>query len=126
MDSCKYILMKIQVARGNSVLELHKQGSKEVWYIFLVFALKKFSGGMGDEDDSPGYQNLWQNYFLRSKEHAVKVICTKKANGEAAHASSRQLFGNNYYCLGSKNVHLLVKCKGESRRKLSFLLLLKQ
>lgn len=93
---------------------------------------------MGDEDESPGYQNLWQNYFLQVRynsistyivklfqkfsaifinlqttEHAVKVICTKKANGEAAHFACRNIFGENYFCLGSKNVHLLVKTKGE-------------
>jgi hypothetical protein len=31
----------------------------------MIYALKKFSGGMGDEDDSPGFQNIWQNYFLK-------------------------------------------------------------
>ncbi|XP_021968652.1 uncharacterized protein LOC110863611 [Folsomia candida] len=105
--------LRNKVARGNCVLELQKQGSNEIWYMFLVFALKKFSGGMGDEDESPGYQNLWQNYFLQTTEHAVKVICTKKANGEAAHFACRNIFGENYFCLGSKNVHLLVKTKAD-------------
>lgn len=37
------------------------------------------------------------------------MIATEKANGEAAHLSSTKLFNQTYFCIGSKNVHMLVR-----------------
>jgi hypothetical protein len=51
------------------VLELSKLDKNgkvsEKRHIFLIFALKKFSGGMGDEDDNPTCQNAWESYFVK-------------------------------------------------------------
>jgi len=88
-----------------------KPGSKlkkETAYLFLTFALRKFSGGMGDEDDNES-QNMWQNYFIKPIDVADKVVVTQKANGEAAHISCRRIGDQNFFCLGSKNVHLLAR-----------------
>ncbi len=43
-------------------------------------------------------------------ENAPVVL---QANGEAAHLSARKIDGSMYVCAGSKNVHLLVKGKGD-------------
>ena len=46
--------------------------------------------GMGDEDEDQPESNLvWLNYFLKPIENASQIICTEKANGEAAHLSAR-------------------------------------
>ena len=46
--------------------------------------------GMGDEDEDQPESNLvWLNYFLKPIENATQIICTEKANGEAAHLSAR-------------------------------------
>ena len=59
---------------------------KEVWYDNFIFALRKFTGGMGDEDeDQPEDSKTWMKYFLKPVEKASRVVCTTKANGEAAH-----------------------------------------
>jgi hypothetical protein len=56
----------------------------------IIFALKKFTGGMGDEDETQPDDNfVWMKYFLKPVASAQKVICTRKANGEAAHLSVR-------------------------------------
>ncbi|CAG7728232.1 unnamed protein product [Allacma fusca] len=118
-------LRKNVVARGNCVLELeyplesdagdsnsNSNKKREAIYIFLVFALRKFSGGLGDEDDSQ-LQNMWQKYFIKPVESADRIVCTTKANGEAAHVSCCLIKGEYYMCFGSKNVHLLVKNKDD-------------
>ncbi|ODM96589.1 hypothetical protein Ocin01_10087 [Orchesella cincta] len=104
--------LRAKVARGNTVLELNKIEKGVIVstkYLFLVFALKKFSGGMGDEDDSTSQQSSWEPYFVKPLSTARKVVSTEKANGEAAHISSRKLFGQDYFCIGSKNVHMLLR-----------------
>ena len=51
------------------------------------------SGGMGDEDETQPDDNLvWMKYFLKPVDSAQKVVCTRKANGEAAHLSVRYVF----------------------------------
>ena len=55
-----------KVARGNTVLELHKSATNETSHDMVVFALKKFTGGMGDEDEEqPENDLVWQRYFLK-------------------------------------------------------------
>ena len=39
---------------------------------------------------------------------ATEVICTEKANGEAAHISARYIGNRFYVIVGSKNVHLML------------------
>ena len=38
------------------------------------------------------------NYFLKPINSATEVICTEKANGEAAHLSAR-FIGNQFYII---------------------------
>ena len=57
--------MREKVARGNTVLELHCEASQQTRHDMVVFALKKFTGGMGDEDEEQPEDDLvWQRYFL--------------------------------------------------------------
>ena len=95
-----------RVARGNCVLRLSGQRD-----LFLIHALKKFTGGMGDEDDDAagGDDSMWRRYFLRSVEDATRVVLTQKANGEAAHLSARYVDGAFLVCVGSKNVHMVLR-----------------
>ena len=47
---------------------------------------------MGDEDENQPENNLdWMLYFTKSVNNAQKVVCTRKANGEAAHLSVRYI-----------------------------------
>ena len=78
------------MALGNSVLYLNDLETKSVTHDGIIFALKKFTGGMGDEDETqPDDNYVWMKYFLKPIESAEKVICMRKANGEAAHLSVR-------------------------------------
>ena len=47
----KYEDLRDKVARGNTVLYLNDMQEGKITFDNLVFALKKFTGGMGDEDD---------------------------------------------------------------------------
>eukprot|EP00092_Neocalanus_flemingeri_P011904 GFUD01012836.1.p1 GENE.GFUD01012836.1~~GFUD01012836.1.p1 ORF type:complete len:710 (+),score=159.73 GFUD01012836.1:83-2212(+) len=97
-----------RVARGNTVLEIHQATSGKTSHDMAVFALKKFTGGMGDEDeDQPENDLVWQRYFLKPIEEVKKVVCMVKENGEAAHVSVRLIGGKFFFIAGSKNVHLL-------------------
>lgn len=65
---------------------------------------------MGDEDeDQPDDQKTWMKYFLRPVEQTSRIICTQKANGEAAHFSARYLKDRFIVAAGSKNVHLVCR-----------------
>ncbi len=79
----------------------------------IVFALRKFTGGLGDEDDIDRNKNDWTKYFLKDINETKDVVSLQKANGEAAHLSCRFINGDFIICSGSKNVHLLFKtlCK---------------
>ena len=78
----------------------------------MIFALRKFTGGMGDEDeDQPENNKVWTDYFLKPLESTSKVICTRKANGEAAHLAIRWIKDRFVVCVGSKNVHMLISDK---------------
>ena len=95
-----------RVARGNCVLRLSGQRP-----LLLIHALKKFTGGMGDEDDDSAGRDdsTWCRYFLRSVEDTTRVVLTQKANGEAAHLSARYVDGAFLVCVGSKNVHMVLR-----------------
>lgn len=53
-----------QVARGNCFLRIDKglyKGSR-----LILFGLKKFTGGLGDDDDrDKGDNYTWQKYFTK-------------------------------------------------------------
>jgi hypothetical protein len=97
-----------KVARGNTVMEIHSTTTGQTNHDMVVFALKKFTGGMGDEDeDQPENDLVWQRYFQKPLEEVRKVVCMIKENGEAAHVSVRLIEGKFYFIAGSKNVHLI-------------------
>ena len=69
---------------------------------------------MGDEDeDQPENNQIWTDYFLKPLEFATKVICTRKANGEAAHLAVRFIHDRFVLCVGSKNVHMLISDRSD-------------
>ena len=64
---------------------------------------------MGDEDeDQPENNQIWLNYFLQPINQAAEIVCTEKANGEAAHLSARFIKDRFYVIVGSKNVHMVL------------------
>ena len=85
-------------------------GSKPV-YDNVIFALRKFTGGMGDEDeDQPDSNKTWMNYFLKplesshrdvgvlailSKEHSFSILL-KKWRGNLATADSMTLLSSGW------------------------------
>ncbi|XP_022336663.2 uncharacterized protein LOC111132968 [Crassostrea virginica] len=113
-----------RVARGNSFLRIDK--GPEAGTRCVLQAMKKFTGGLGDDDDREMGDNLvWKKYFTKPIEEADKVIATKKANGEAAHLSCCVIDGEYVMCGGSKNVHMMFRTKddikkyGESRFRIA-------
>lgn len=75
----------------------------------IIYALRKFTGGLGDEDDMDRSENDWQKYFLKNISQTKYVSVLQKANGEAAHMSCRWIDNEFLMCAGSKNVHLVFK-----------------
>jgi len=99
-----------KVARGNTLLRLRNAASKENSLEFVVFALRKFTGGMGDEDENqPEDDTVWKRYFLKPFEESKSIVVLEKENGEAAHLSVRYIEGTFYLIGGSKNVHLIFR-----------------
>ena len=78
----------------------------------VIYALRKFSGGMGDEDEEDANKASWQKYFLNDINTTKYVISLQKANGEAAHMSCRFIDNEFVVFAGSKNVHLCFKQRG--------------
>ncbi|KAK3086684.1 hypothetical protein FSP39_021920 [Pinctada imbricata] len=112
-DSNKAIRQK--VARGNSFLEIH--GGPEAGVRCVLQAMKKFTGGLGDDDDRDSGDNLaWKKYFSKPIEDAKAIIATKKANGEAGHLSCRLIGGKFVMCGGSKNVHMMFRTKDDIKK----------
>jgi len=103
----KYEDIRARVARGNTILERNLNGKKE--YDLVIYALRKFSGGMGDEDEVERNNSDWKKYFLVDIDKTEYVVSLQKANGEAAHMSCRFIDGEFLICAGSKNVHLVFK-----------------
>ena len=101
--------IRAKVARGNCVLE--RNVNKNKTYDLVVYALRKFTGGLGDEDELDRNAKDWRKYFVRDLKETKYVASLRKANGEAAHLACRWI--NDEFCLfaGSKNVHLAFKTK---------------
>ena len=71
--------LREKVARGNTILYMNdtsatagasgSKGTSSVTHDNVIFALRKFTGGMGDEDeDQPDSGKTWMNYFLKPLE----------------------------------------------------------
>ncbi|XP_078608518.1 uncharacterized protein LOC144880284 [Branchiostoma floridae x Branchiostoma japonicum] len=100
-----------KVARGNSFLEIPAGPDRGTYCV--IHALKKFTGGLGDDDDKDkGDNHTWKKYFTKPLEEATTVVATRKANGEAAHLGARLVGGKVVLCGGSKNVHMLFTQRG--------------
>lgn len=64
-------------------------GTSDSWFDTVVHGNKKFTGGVGDEDEiQPEHDEKWREYCL-DLDSVTKIICTHKLNGEAAHFSGR-------------------------------------
>ncbi|KAL5022605.1 hypothetical protein ScPMuIL_001760 [Solemya velum] len=99
-----------RVARGNCFLKIDNGAEKGIRCILQ--AMRKFTGGLGDDDDrEKGDNYTWKKYFTKPFDSAHIVIATKKANGEAAHLSCQLLNGDFVLCGGSKNVHIVFREK---------------
>lgn len=108
-------LIRRKVARGNCFL--HVTSGPDPGVSCVLQAMKKFSGGLGDDDDrESGDSFVWQKYFTKSLDDASVVIATRKANGEAAHLSCRLIGGEYVLCGGSKNVHMLFRRKEDIKK----------
>ncbi|XP_066951819.1 uncharacterized protein [Macrobrachium rosenbergii] len=100
-----------QIARGTTTMEL--QG-KESWHDVIIYANKKFTGCIGDEDNKqPNNDDTWLEYCLEPLENAVKIICMEKLNGDAVHFSGRYIGEKFYLIAGSKNVHMLIRKRSD-------------
>lgn len=101
--------LRAKIARGNSILEYEENGT--VVYKLLIYAFRKFTGGLGDEDEFDRKKEEWKKYFLKDINYSKHVISLQKANGEAAHLSCSWINTDFLLCAGSKNVHLVFKNK---------------
>lgn len=78
------------IPRGLTLLVTRDGSDKSIDVV--TFANRKFTGGIGDEDDEqPNTNDEWKNYFLQPPSEASFVVCTEKVNGEAAHFSGRSV-----------------------------------
>ncbi|XP_023331999.1 uncharacterized protein LOC111704092 [Eurytemora carolleeae] len=70
-----------KVARGNTVLSLFNSSTKETIEDLVIFALRKFTGGMGDEDEEqPENDLVWKKYFLKPVECVERIVVMHKEN----------------------------------------------
>ncbi|CAF0805884.1 unnamed protein product [Adineta ricciae] len=100
--------LRQRLPRGCTLMQCRLKDEAQPRLDFVVFALRKFSGGLGDDDDREDDNQAWLRYFLENPRTASQIICTKKVNGEACHLSCVALPPDNRLMLiaGSKNVHL--------------------
>ena len=60
------LLSREQVARGNCFLELDTGDGDSPHLQCITYALKKFTGGLGDDDDrDAGDNHAWKRYFTK-------------------------------------------------------------
>ena len=100
--------LRQRLPRGCTLLQCRVKGEAQPRLDFALFALRKFSGGLGDDDNREDDNQAWLRYFLQHPRTASQIICTRKINGEACHLSCVALPPDNRLILiaGSKNVHL--------------------
>ena len=105
--------IRTMIPRGVTVLEWTNGNTGDEWSSVVVYGNKKFTGGIGDEDDyQPEDNNVWR-YFIRDPDTTKKIVCMEKVNGEAAHVAGRYIDGDFYLITGSKNVHLMIRKKSD-------------
>lgn len=105
-------MIRKMIPRGTSVLEWKNTKTNDTWCSVVIYAHKKFTGGIGDEDEyQPQNNEVWRSYFIKDPDMAKRVVCMEKVNGEAAHIAGRYIDGNFYLIAGSKNVHMVIREK---------------
>ena len=98
-------VIREKVPRGTCLFQLDSAGHDNM--CCSVFSLRKFTGGLGDDDDvETADQADWKQYFLEPFESATHFVSMAKANGEAAHLGVRWMLDRFVLFIGSKNVHL--------------------
>lgn len=104
----KHADIRMMIPRGTTILQWKSDRSS--WSSVVVYGHKKFTGGIGDEDDEqPENNEKWRDYFIANVSEATSVVCMDKLNGEAAHISCRYIDDQFYLIVGSKNVHMLIR-----------------
>ncbi|XP_050711471.1 uncharacterized protein LOC126995705 isoform X1 [Eriocheir sinensis] len=99
-----------KIPRGTTVMDLKHGSDETLEQDIVIYANRKFTGSIGDEDDlQPENNDQWKKYFLKDQEEARQVLCMEKVNGEAAHFSGRFIENQFYIITGSKNVHMIIK-----------------
>ncbi|XP_063840019.1 uncharacterized protein LOC135088878 isoform X2 [Scylla paramamosain] len=104
----KYTDIRMMIPRGTTILQW--KSNRSSWSSVVIYGHKKFTGGIGDEDEEqPENNEKWREYFIGDPNEATKVVCMDKLNGEAAHISCRYIDDQFYLIVGSKNVHMLIR-----------------
>ena len=107
----KYEILRTRIPRGFSLMKLEYSDGRTIEHC-VIYASKKFSGSVIDEDEFSGLEEenielLHDKYFLANTGGASNIIAMEKVNGEAAHFTGRFINGEFYLIAGSKNVHLI-------------------
>ncbi|KAL0483787.1 ATP synthase subunit atpF [Acrasis kona] len=110
------------IPRGCCILEVDDQTNKKTTFHLVVFAMKKFTGGPGDDDDLSSLlesednevetersRERFEYYFSDNVNNSKKILKTSKENGEAAHLGFFKHEDVLYFVFGSKNVHMIVR-----------------
>ncbi|CAL4064788.1 unnamed protein product [Meganyctiphanes norvegica] len=99
------------IPRGTTLMSIDGINREENLDV-VIYAMRKFTGGIGDDDESePENNEIWRSYCLDDTEKAEKVVAMEKLNGEAAHFSGRFIDDKFYIITGSKNVHMIICCE---------------
>ena len=71
-----------------------KDGAKN--YDLLIYAMRKFTGGLGDEDEIDRSENDWQKYFLKDINNLEKfILLLSCASHDIAHPGNNNIFEIN-------------------------------
>ena len=49
--------------------------NKATEYDLVIYGLRKFTGGMGDEDEIERNSSTWKRYFLKDLSQTSNVLC---------------------------------------------------
>eukprot|EP01100_Stratorugosa_tubuloviscum_P016078 TRINITY_DN994_c2_g1_i2.p1 TRINITY_DN994_c2_g1~~TRINITY_DN994_c2_g1_i2.p1 ORF type:complete len:380 (-),score=172.42 TRINITY_DN994_c2_g1_i2:86-1225(-) len=101
-----------KVPRGLGYVELKNKKNSESITFPAVFALRKFTGELDDDETQEVVSDKnFPPFFTQPITNATNIFVTEKANGEAAHFSCIRLFEGNYpylCAIGSKNIHAFI------------------
>ncbi|CAL4108015.1 unnamed protein product, partial [Meganyctiphanes norvegica] len=104
------------ISRGTTLMSIEVNNSQENLDA-VIYANRKFTGDIGDEDESQPESNvIWRRYCLDNPDEADTIVAMEKLNGEAAHFSGRFIEGKFYIITGSKNVHMIISCEEDIKK----------